>query len=246
MARRLFTDTLPAGLTQYRKGSILQAPISSRVYIFLSRRLLHTNDTDTVRISPWAMSPKSCISSTAAVAGTVPFTLSQTPDVQALYIRVESQQYPQEAFRSTVDRRAESFRAYQAYVQAARKALVAGSEQPCLSYQAFLGDYLFYTISLQADPSNEIAGSVTAATSALASTAVMKIVLHFKSPVAAPAPNYGQPNQRGRKCFQNRVLGAHPHRLFRSIIPWGEPTPSCWAGPPSTSGRPAAITSWGS
>ena len=207
IVRRMFSDTLAVGTSNYQKGGILQGPMPSRLYLFMSRGLYPTTVSNGARCSPWAMSSKSWISAHDAGGGNdTRYATLNMPEIAELYVRVGSQQYPREPYRSTVGGRADSFRAYMTYVQAARKSLIAGDNQPVLSYSAFMGNYTFYTIDLLADPSNGIATTVSSATSALASTSGLEVYIQLKAAVAATGANYDSDDVR--LCIVSESAGS--------------------------------------
>lgn len=196
IARRCFSDSIAAGESEYRQANILQGPMPSRCWVFLSRGLLSTTASENLRVSPWAMSPKSYVSGVDANGGAGPdHAWANISEISECYIRVGTQQFPLDSYKRTVDERAESFRAYAVYCQAAGKDIV-GELQPCLSYQAFYGNYLAFCIDMQGDPENPIASSVMAATSALASTSGLELYLKFTGAVTDPGAEFVSPGMR--------------------------------------------------
>lgn len=184
IARRAWSDVVTPDVIEYRAGSILAGPLPAFVHVFLSRGLLSTTTQQNARCSPWAMSPESQIAGIDAKSGVGPeIATAYLPQVQELYIRAGGQQWPRDSFKADVGVRGSGMRAYNAYLEAAKKSMF-GPDQPVLSYSQFVGNYLFFAIPLVADPANATAGSISASTAALASSSGLEIYVKFAKKTA--------------------------------------------------------------
>lgn len=195
VARRAWSDSIAAGAS-YRAGGILQGPMPSVVFVFFSRGLVSSSLSHNARCSPWAMSPSSLVAGNDAAAGAGPSYASLgIPQVKELYLRVGGQQFPREPIRMENSIRADGFRAYAMYLDAARKGMF-GKEQAVLSMTQFLDNYLFFVIPMAADPLDPIAGSISSSTASLASSSGIEIVVQFTAAVADPEGVHAMPSLR--------------------------------------------------
>jgi hypothetical protein len=189
ITRRVQSYTIAAGQSSFSRGGILQGPMPSRVWVFLSRGFYADTAANMYRCSPWAASPQSLVANNAAGN----YASLEIPLITQAYVRIGARQfplvYPYQASGTATLPRTDSWRAYQEFMRATNRSIF-GANAPLISYEQFEGNYLFYTFSILPDPDDPIATTLGDTTSALASTSGLDLFLQFSANVANPtAPN---------------------------------------------------------